>query len=212
MEELFSLFEVFPLRKHFQILIAYCLALAAAVVGAHGSAPPKPEPISEQSWHQVRSLRGIATQDGMTTPSLYVFFDPNCPFSAKLWLRQVGGKPFADVSAVWIPVTYLEQSSLGRGAALLRAIRKEELARNFRDANIEYRQGAVTAVTPTDAERLALGRSKAVWIKLGSATPMLVYRSKSGGAHAYRGGPPVDKTAEFISQIAPSNLDGYSDK
>ncbi len=200
------------MRKHLQILIAICIALAAAVVAAQELAPPNPEPISEQSWHQVRSLRGIATQGGMTTPSLYVFFDPNCPFSAKLWQRQVGGKPFADVPAVWIPVTYLEQSSLGKGAALLRASSMEELAHNFRDANIEYRQGAVTAVAPTDAERLALGRSKAVWLKLGSATPMLVYRSKSGGAHAYRRGPPVDKTAEFLSQIAPSRLDGYLQK
>jgi thiol:disulfide interchange protein DsbG len=199
------------MKKYFLFLMAIYFALPEAIA-AQTFAVPTPEPITQTTWRQVRSLSGIATQDGMTTPALYVFFDPNCPYSTKLWKRPVNGKTFGEVPAVWIPVTYLVASSLGKGAALVRYNSKQELARNFRDANIEYRQGAVIAVEPSAAERLALGRSKAVWLKLGGATPMLVYRDQSGAVKSYMGGPPEDQTADFVAKLAPSNLGFFLDK
>jgi thiol:disulfide interchange protein DsbG len=191
------------MTKFFQLLLACCVMVAAATAPAQTVSEPKPEVLPDHTWRQVISLRGIATQEGMTTASLYVFFDPNCPFSAKLWQRRVDGKFFGELPAVWIPVTFVGKTALGKGAALLRANSKEELARNFKEFSFEHGEGATLPVAHTGAEWLALGRSKAVWYKLGGGTPTLVYLSKAGEAMVYRGGPSDPaKWAELVSNIA----------
>ena len=191
------------MTKFFQLLIPCCLALVAATASAQSTGEPKPEPLPEQTWQHIRSLRGIATQDGMITPSLYVFFDPNCPYSAKLWQRQVNGRPFGEIPAVWVPVTFMSQTSVGKAVALLRANSKTELARNFTEAKLDLREGAATPVAHTQAEWLALGRTKAVWNKLGGGTPTLAYRNKAGEALVYMGGPSDPaKWSEFVGQFA----------
>jgi len=194
------------IKKYLAIFIPCLLALPLFAADTRTVRPP-PEPLPEHTWQQIRSLRGIATQDGMTAPSLYVFFDPNCPFSAKLWQKQVNGKPFGEVPAIWVPVTYIGQTALGKGAALLRASSRVELARNFKEFNFEHREGATTPVAYTEAEWLALGRSKAVWYKLGGATPTLVYRHKAGETLFYPGGPSDPaKWAELVGSLATDNV------
>lgn len=195
------------MTKFLPLLITFCLVLFDATASAQSDGRPTPELLPEHTWQQIRSLRGIATQDRMSTPSLYVFFDPNCPYSARLWQMQIEGRPFGEVPAVWVPVTFIGQTSVGKAAALLRSNNKAELARNFNEARLDAREGAITPVAETAQERLALGRSKAVWKKLIEGTPILVYRTKAGDLRYYPGGPSDPaKWAELMSNLATDKV------
>lgn len=61
-----------------------------------------------------------------TQSSLYVFFDPNCPFSQLAWLAL---QPYREAGAQihWVPVAYLKTDSRHRVAALLDASNPEQL-------------------------------------------------------------------------------------
>jgi len=168
--------------------------------------------IPEETWRQVKALRGIPSQPGMNAPSLYVFFDPNCPWCAKLWSLQVNGQPFSERPVIWIPVTYLGTDSIGKGAALLRTAAKAELALNFEKFNYELRLGATSPVVPTAGERLALGRAKALWLRLGGATPLFIYRTAQGEGRLLLGLPSLKRLTELVSTVAPSRLSAFPEK
>ena len=69
---------------------------------------------------------------------------------------------------------------MGKAAALLRKNNSNVLAGNFVNFNYETKQGGAEAVDPSEAEIAALNKSKALWIKLGGATPLIAYQTRSG--------------------------------
>jgi hypothetical protein len=178
----------------------------------------KTKPVTEQTWQQIKKLKGIATQSGMVTPSLYVFFDPNCPYCTDLWKKvlpvksSTGSKPaeiqkaefFSSVPAVWIPVAYMNDTSLGKSAALLRQNTQTAIDNNFQTAKYKEKQGGAVAVVPTEAEKNALSQAKALWLELGGATPLMVYRNKTGGMQLVMGVPTDDQLVELLDQLAAS--------
>jgi hypothetical protein len=186
-------------------------------------AKPKPstlktKPVTDQTWQQIKKLKGIATQSGMATPSLYVFFDPNCPYCTDLWKKvlpvkpSTGSKPaeiqkaefFSSVPAVWIPVAYMNDTSLGKSASLLRQNTQTAIDNNFQTAKYKEKQGGAVAVVPTEAEKNALSQAKALWLELGGATPLMVYRNKAGGMQLVMGVPTDDQLVELLDQLAAS--------
>lgn len=168
--------------------------------------------LDDQTWQQIRTLRGVESQKGITNPTVYIFFDPNCPYCAKLWQAKIGDKLFYQLPAVWIPVSYLGDSALGKAAALLRKNTAESLANNFTQFNYETRQGGVQKVSPSEAEKNALGKSKSVWLKLGAATPLIAYRAKSGELKVVLGLPGDAVVNEISNQFAASSLSTYPNK
>ncbi len=191
-----------------------CILLLSALTGlSHPAwADPMPWPVSQQQWRWTRMLRGIATQSGMTVPSLYIFFDPNCPWCSQLWqTRLPDGRFFKDMPAVWVPVTYLKNDSLGKAAALLRQGSKAALERDLGAAyNPEHRSGGIEAIEPNQAELSDLGHSKAVWLQLGGATPMFVYRSSSGQVLRYLGLPKDPAMLmDILRSAVPPRLETY---
>jgi hypothetical protein len=181
----------------------------------------KTQPITEQTWQQIKKLKGIATQSGMATPSLYVFFDPNCPYCTDLWKTVLPVKPkeevrkaefFSSVPAIWIPVSYINDTSLGKSAALLRANSQSAIGNNFQTAKRKEKQGGALAVVPTEAEKTALTQAKALWLELGGATPLMVYRNKAGSAQLFMGVPTDDQLAELLGQIGAPTLSTYPEK
>lgn len=181
----------------------------------------KIQPITEETWQQIKKLKGIATQSGMVTPALYVFFDPNCPFCTDLWKTVLPVKPreevrkaefFSSVPAIWIPVAYMNDTSLGKSAALLRANSQSAIDNNFQTAKRKEKQGGATAVVPTEAEKAALAQAKALWLELGGATPLMVYRNNAGSAQLFMGVPTDDQLTELLGQIGASTLSTYPAK
>jgi thiol:disulfide interchange protein DsbG len=186
----------------------------------------KTQPVTDQTWQQIKKLKGIATQSGMLTPSLYVFFDPNCPYCTDLWRTvlpvkpNTGAKPvevqkaefFNSVPAVWIPVAYINDTSLGKSAALMRANSHSAMDNNFQTAKYKERQGGVVAVVPTEKEKATLAHAKALWLELGGATPLMVYRNKAGSTQLFMGVPSDSQLTELLEQVSPSTLSTYSAK
>jgi thiol:disulfide interchange protein DsbG len=181
----------------------------------------KTQPITEQTWQQIKKLKGIATQSGMVTPSLYVFFDPNCPYCTDLWKTVLPVKPreearkaefFSSVPAIWIPVSYINDTSLGKSAALLRANSQSAIDNNFQMAKRKEKQGGVVAVVPTEKEKAVLAQAKALWLELGGATPLMVYRNKTGSTQLFMGVPSDDQLTELLGLIGASTLSTYSAK
>lgn len=75
---------------------------------------------------QEASVQAVATQaKGFTVGALmsantaYIFFDPQCPHCGHLW--QASTPLHKRVKFVWIPVAWINASSLSQGAALLTA-------------------------------------------------------------------------------------------
>lgn len=157
--------------------------------------------VPHQIWSQLKTLRGVAMQPGMTPSTLYVFIDPNCPVCADLWKKQINGKPFHDLPAVWIPVAYMSKDSLGKAAALIRSGSKQDMRRNFTRFNRSKRQGSLPGVTPTSGERAALARAEALWVELGGATPMFLYRTRQGEARLSLGLMPEPRFAELVASM-----------
>lgn len=137
---------------------------------------------SQAQWLQLKTLRGIASGAAASAATTYVFFDANCPFSAKLNKRGLN-LPGVDLSAaIWIPVAYLRPSSNEKAAALLRAGKYESIIKNYQNFNYAKYEGSIEGVTPTAAESLALEQSRTVWMSMTSTpgTPMIVYKDASG--------------------------------
>ena len=60
-------------------------------------------------------------QEGAGPRIVYIFFDPNCPFSHKLYLATRAEVGKGGLQLRWIPVGQLEASSPGKAAAILAA-------------------------------------------------------------------------------------------
>ncbi|MDD4888145.1 MAG: hypothetical protein PHO64_14725, partial [Thiomonas sp.] len=60
-------------------------------------------------------------QEGAGPRIVYIFFDPNCPYSHKLYLATRAEVGKAGLQLRWIPVGQLEASSPGKAAAILSA-------------------------------------------------------------------------------------------
>src|SRR6187431_2573519 len=62
---------------------------------------------------------GFTQGSSMSARTVYVFFDPQCPHCAALW---IAAKPLrSQAKFVWIPVALMNKTSETQGAALLAA-------------------------------------------------------------------------------------------
>lgn len=122
------------------------LALAALLLGACSQQDtPGAAPISKQEL----SVEAVATQaKGFTVGSMmsartvYVFFDPQCPHCGHLW--QASTPLHNKVKFVWIPVAWINASSLPQGAALLTATNPTELM-TAHEASLLAGKGGISA-------------------------------------------------------------------
>jgi len=149
------------------------------------------ETISEAQWLQLKELRGIFSGNTSGTPTAYIFFDPNCPYSAKLNTNGFGLPGVNSQRVMWIPVAYLRPTSASKAAALLRSGTYEAIIQNYRNFNYAKYTGSIEGVTPTAEETRAIDASIAAWTAMSSSpgTPMIVYRDKLGALKVQLGLP-----------------------
>ena len=103
-----------------------CMAL---LLGA--CSPQDPQSAAKTTKQEV-SVQAVAAQAKgftvgavMSANTAYVFFDPQCPHCGHLW--QASTPLHRKVKFVWIPVAWINASSLSQGAALLTAANPLEL-------------------------------------------------------------------------------------
>jgi len=81
------------------------------------------ESLTEAQWSQVSALKGISASALAKIPQAFVFFDPNCPYTARLINNDkvLFGSLGVDIrKVIWIPITYMRPDSVEKAAQLLR--------------------------------------------------------------------------------------------
>lgn len=172
-----------------------------------GGREPLPMQLDDAHWREMPRTRGIEVGNtGMARP-FYVFFDPNCPYCAKLWtmpLPEDLGGAMARYPALWVPVSYLKQSSHGRAVALLRGGDARALARNFEEGfDHEGHEGGIPPLEPLLSERLIMERNNRIWKAIAPASPVMVWMMRSTHLPArWMGLPSPQKLETFLRDVA----------
>jgi thiol:disulfide interchange protein DsbG len=140
---------------------------------------------------------------------LIAFFDPNCPWCAKLWTRLYGNANA--LASAWIPVPYMKSSSAGRAAAILRAsVPATALAANFASYDARAKTGGIEPVPDVSAsERSRFSRYIAAWAALTPATPLMVYVNGDGLTYRQVGLPPQDAFDALLRDLPSGKLSAF---
>lgn len=173
-----------------RLLIA-SLALVALLLSA---CSPQDTPSTAKSSKQELSLQTLATQaKGFTVGSImsahtvYVFFDPQCPHCGHLW--QTSTPLHNKIKFVWIPVAWINASSLPQGAALLTASNPLELMAGH-EASLLAGKGGISAsasVAP-DTEQAIKANTKLLNSFGAESVPFIVTKDARTGQAVSRDG------------------------
>jgi thiol:disulfide interchange protein DsbG len=103
-----------------------------------------------QSYDAVASTtKGFTVGAMMSTNTVYVMFDPQCPHCGHLW--QAAQPLLKKVKFVWVPVAFIGPKSAPQGAALLAAANPMELMTTH-EASILAGTGGIAASSSIPAE------------------------------------------------------------
>lgn len=188
-------------------LALFALSAALLLPGCKdgpGTSPAKSSVATETSTAALETeARGFTVGAPMSTRTVYVFFDPQCPHCAALWKSA---KPLkAQAKFVWIPVALINKTSEAQGATLLAA--KDPIATmDEHEASISAKGGGIAAMNAGDAERAAVVKNTALLNRYGfAAVPSIVAKHAQTGALVTReGGLPTAELAALLGLQAPS--------
>lgn len=96
----------------------------------------------------AKQAKGFTVGAFMSANTVYVFFDPQCPHCGHLWQASV--PLHKKIKFVWVPVAWINASSLPQGAALLTATNPLELMTEHETSLLSGKGGisAPASVTP----------------------------------------------------------------
>jgi len=163
------------------------------------------------AWQELKSLQGIEVK---TKPSdlvqLIILFDPNCPICAELWQRLYGkDSKHKVITSLWVPVAYMQKSSMEKAGHLLDLHSRQALSKNFDEFEKKTQHSNTPADSVTPQMRRGIERNSAYWRKLFEATPLIVYRTPDQKAYLQIGLPPQDQFETLLKQLPPSKLDSF---
>lgn len=195
----------------FRTLLASLLVIATLLVSACSQQDSsKSEPATAKAAKQAISLETIAAQaKGFTVGSMmsantvYVFFDAQCPHCGHLWEASL---PFQKkVKFVWIPVGWINASSVAQGAALLTATNPGALMSEH-EASLLAKKGGISAPSsiPPEIEQAIKANTQLLGSFGAEAVPFIVARNaKTGQTVSRDGAMSTPALAEFLGVEAP---------
>lgn len=164
----------------FPLLAAAFLTLSV-VACSRQDAPAAAAIAPAQAYESVATkARGFAAGALMSTNTVYVLFDPQCPHCGHLW--QQAQPLMKKVKFVWIPVAFINAKSAPQGAALLAAANPVELM-STHEASLLAGSGGISASSsvPSDIET-AIKANTAILNSLGAeSVPFIVAKSQRNG-------------------------------
>ena len=195
----------------FRTLLASLLVIATLLVSACSQQDSsKSEPAPAKAAKQAISLETIAAQaKGFTVGSMmsantvYVFFDAQGPHCGHLWEASL---PFQQkVKFVWIPVGWINASSVAQGAALLTATNPGALMSEH-EASLLAKKGGISAPSsiPPEIEQAIKANTQLLGSFGAEAVPFIVARDlKSGQTVSRDGAMSTQALAGFLGIEAP---------
>lgn len=172
-------------RSRFLLAAALGLALAACSrSGPETSAAPKRSPSVEIV---AAEARGFTAGAMMSTQTVYVFFDAQCPHCSRLWEASV--PLHRKAKFVWIPVGLLNAASSSQGAALLSAADPVQSMSEHEKSILAGQGGISASAQVTPAMEDALKSNTRLFNNLGiESVPFTITRNARTGTTVMRGG------------------------
>lgn len=170
-------------------------ATAAAPGAAPAAATADP---ARQNYEAASRGTGFTVGQPMAARSVLVFFDPQCPHCATLWLAS---KPLHDrIRMVWMPVAFIRPVSGPQGALLLAAPDPAKLM-DQHESLLAGGAGGLAVSGAADGELLEkIKANTALWTRLdGQSVPHLIYRAGAEGPYGkVSGGLPTADLAQVL--------------
>lgn len=193
----------------FQILPALLLAATLLLTACQDASAPdvaaKAGTTPVSTAVVAAEAQGFSVGSTMSTRTVYVFFDAQCPHCNALWLAA---KPLrSQAKFVWIPVGLLNASSTAQGATLL-AAKDPAAAMDEHEASIQARSGGISAGSDIAAQKEMVAKNTALLTRLGfgSIPTIIGTHAQSGALVTQEGAMPTAALAALLGLQVPAGL------
>jgi len=188
------------LLSPFLLTLGLLLSACSPQDAGNASAPAKRE-ISVATV--AAQAKGFAVGSLMSTNTVYVFFDTQCPHCGHLWeaSRGLQGK----VKFVWIPVGMINAISSAQAAALLTAVDPGALMGEH-EASLLAGKGGISGSSsvPADIEKAIKSNTQLLNSFGAEAVPFVVAKNlKTGQTVSRDGAMSTPVLAEFLGLDLP---------
>lgn len=191
------------------LLLPLAGALALGLAGCKDS--PKPEqvtaPKAAAQAVSVETLaaegKGFSVGSTMAARTVYVFFDPQCPHCAALW---VAARPLkSQARFVWMPVSLINPTSTTQGAALL-AADDPVTAMDQHEASMAAKQGGIMAKGDVEAQKAQVMANTALMNRYGfGSVPVIIGKHATTGELVVKEGAlPTPALANALGLQVPA--------
>ena len=184
-------------------------SLLLLALGVSGCSPQDSSKAAAASKREV-SLPAIAAEAKgfsvgalMSSNTVYVFFDTQCPHCGHLW--NASGPLQRKLKFVWIPIGMINATSKAQGAALLTAANPAALMTEH-ETSLLAGQGGISATSSISPEiEQAIKNNTQLLNSFGAeSVPLVVARNmKSGQTVSREGAMSTAALADFLGVDAP---------
>lgn len=165
---------------------------------AGAAAPAPPVDAARLAFEAAAKGTGFVVGQAMAAREVRVFFDPQCPHCAALWMAS---RPLLDrIRMVWMPVAFIGPTSGPQGALMLAAADPSS-AMDQHERLLASGQGGLALPGPADAALLdKIKANTAIWRDLkAESVPHMVYRVGAAGPYGEQsGGLPTAQLAQML--------------
>ncbi len=194
------IFDRFPMTPY-RLVFAF-LALLTLLLGgcsrqdAPNAASPAKRDLSIETI--AAQAKGFAAGALMSTNTVYVFFDPQCPHCGHLWEASI--PLHKKTRFVWIPVAIINATSASQGAALLTAGNPVDLMTTHEASLLEGKGGiSASSSVATDVEQAIKANTQLLNSFGAESVPFIVAKNqKSGQTVSKEGALTTAALAEFL--------------
>jgi thiol:disulfide interchange protein DsbG len=147
--------------------------------------------------------KGFTEGAMMSANTVYVFFDPQCPHCGHLW--QASTPLLKKVKFVWIPVAWINASSLPQGAALLAAANPADLMTEHESSLLGGKGGIAASSSVSSAVEQSIKANTKLLNSLGAeSVPFVVVKNAVTGQTISRSGALATSVLAEMIGIDPS--------
>lgn len=191
---------------NFRTFSALLLATSLFIAGCNNSSstPPVKTTTALLSVEAIEAgTKGFTVGSPMSTRTVYVFFDAQCPHCSALWYAA---KPLkSQAKFVWIPVGILNAASTSQGATIL-ASSDPAAAMEVHEASMMSKGGGISATGDADAQKDAIKKNTELMTSFGFASiPSIVAKhAQTGELVKQEGAMPTAALASFLGLQVPT--------
>lgn len=188
----------------FSALLVSASLLLSGCKDAPDAAAPAGAAVTPVSIAAIAAeAKGFTVGSAMSTRTVYVFFDPQCPHCNALW---ESAKPLkSQAKFVWIPVGLLSPTSTAQGATLL-AAKDPVAAMNEHEASMRAQRGGIGAGSDIEAQKGVVTKNTALLTRFGfSSIPTIIgTHAQSGALVSKEGALSTPALAAFLGLNTPA--------